>query len=432
MVRKFLAILFLALLVCVGGALGAKITAFNGVTADTVDQTNYLVLGKGLSGNVTIAFDSGYVLDTTNDTLIIKYNVNISKYSYTASGDTANLTVTRNPLNLTFTYTGSTNVTISVVNLTFNYSTGLDTDEGIDTASVMTSKAVLAYIAKANNTTYNESTTPEKVEYIVFDPAKVYAYTATVESVDGNFTTTFNDTTETVSINLTEATTNKLSLKYLVEYSNELVPVYKAYYYVYVNNTYFTNVVPIPVANVTDVGLKESNGYTEVIFLDEKPSENSTFRIVAYVWDTNGTITDGYKFKYYIDPIGGLEVTSQHAKNLTVVVPSALVAPPTALYWWQYEFYGIPILGWIGIVITILVIGILIYRYAKGLPLIPSLGGVASIVGMYMVLAIWAQITEWLNTAWQWAQENWLLIGILMVSLLLVLIASSIHYGSRE
>jgi len=165
-VRKGLSIpiLFLALLALVGVALGAKITSFNGVTADATDQVDYLVLGKGLGGNVTILFDynggGGYVLDSTNKTLVIKFAVNISSYSYSATGDTANLTVTRNPTNITFSYSGSSTVTVSSVNLTFNYSKGLSSTEGIDTGTVLTSKAVLAYVSQAFNTTYNETTTP--------------------------------------------------------------------------------------------------------------------------------------------------------------------------------------------------------------------------------------------------------------------------------
>jgi len=437
-VRKGLSIpiLFLALLALVGVALGAKITSFNGVTADATDQVDYLVLGKGLGGNVTILFDynggGGYVLDSTNKTLVIKFAVNISSYSYSATGDTANLTVTRNPTNITFSYSGSSTVTVSSVNLTFNYSKGLSSTEGIDTGTVLTSKAVLAYVSQAFNTTYNETTTPEKVEYIVFDPATVYKYVANIKSVDGNFTTNINDTTKEIKLNLTKATTNKVRFKYTVTYSNALVPVYKVYYTVFLNNTYFTNILPVAVANTTDIGLKEYDGYTEVIFLDEKPTENSTFEVVAYAWDSNGTIVDGYKFKYDIDPIGGLPVTSEHAKNVSIIAPTALLAPPTPMYWWQYEYYGIPILGWIGIFVTFIVIAILVYRYVKGLPLIPSLKGVSSIVGIYMVLTLWAQITEWMNTVKEWASQNWIFVGILFVSMLLVLIASAIHHGTRE
>jgi len=418
-------------------ALGAKITAFNGVTADAVDQTNYLVLGKGLSGNVTILFDynggGGYVLDATNKTLVITFAVNISSYTYSATGDTANLTVTRNPTNITFTYAGTTSVTISSVSLTFNYSTGLNASEGIDTGTVMTNKAVLAYVSEAFNTTYNETTTPEKVDYIVFDPATVYNYIGKITSADKNVTVTIGDT---INLNLTNATTNKVSFEFTIyryNYSDALVPVYKAYYSVFLNDTYFTNIVPVAIANATDIGLKESDGYIEAIFLDEKPAENSTIAITCYAWDTNGTLVNGFKFKYYIDPIGGLPVTSEHAKNVTIVAPSAMLAPPTPLYWWQYEIAGIPVLALIGIIVTFIIIGIMIYRKSKGLPLIPrSIGGLASIVGIYMLLALWVQITEWANKAWTWVQENWIFVGILMLSALIVLIASVIHFGTTR
>ena len=57
--RKFVGIIaLLVLLVISAPAMAAKITEFNGESADVVDQTNYLVLGKGLSGNVTIQFDN--------------------------------------------------------------------------------------------------------------------------------------------------------------------------------------------------------------------------------------------------------------------------------------------------------------------------------------------------------------------------------------
>jgi len=117
---------------------------------------------------------------------------------------------------------------------------------------------------------------------------------------------------------------------------------------------------------------------------------------------------------------------------VSIIAPTALLAPPTPMYWWQYEYYGIPILGWIGIFVTFIVIAILVYRYVKGLPLIPSLKGVSSIVGIYMVLTLWAQITEWMNTVKEWAIQNWIFVGILFVSMLLVLIASAIHHGTGE
>jgi len=435
--RKFVGIIaLLVLLVLSAPAMAAKITEFNGESADVVDQTNYLVLGKGLSGNVTIQFDgngAGYTLDSTNTTLIIAYAVNISSYSYTANGDTDNLSVTRNPLNLTFAYSGSSTANITAVNLVFNYSTTENASTGINTNTAMSNKAVLAYVANASNTTYNTTTTPEKVDYIVFNPATVYNYIGAVYSVDYNASATIGDE---IDINLTTATTNKVVFDYLLyryNYSNTLVPVFKTYFSVFLNDTYFTNVIPIAGANATDVGLRESDGYTEALFLDTNPVQNSTFQILAFAWDTNGTLEDGYKFKYNIDPIGGLPVTSEHTKNVTVTLPAAMIAPPTAMYWWEYEFYGINALVWIGIIVTTIIVAVLAYRYAKGKPLIPrSTSGLGSIVLTFALLTIWAQLTEWANEAYTWIQENALFIGIVMAVALIVAVASVIHFGTTR
>lgn len=418
-------------------ASAAKITAFNGQTADITDQTNYLVLGKGLNGNVTVLFnnsDNGYVLDTTNTTLVIDFAVNISSYTYTASGDTANLTVTRNPTNLTFSYSGTTSATISAVNLVFNYSVGLNATQGIDTGTPMTDKATLAYVSTAFNTTYNTSTTPEKLDYIVFDPATVYNYIGTIKTADNNASAPISNE---INLNMTNATTNKIQAKFVVyryNYSNDLVPVSKAYYSVFLNDTYFTNIVPIAIENATDIGLKESDGYIEAIFADTQPALNSTFMVIAYAWDTNGTLINGYKFKYDIDPIGGLPVSSEHTKNVTVVMPSALIAPPTAFYWWQYEIYGISVLGWLGIISVVSILALLIYRRSKGLPLIPrSLGGQASIVALFAFLALLSQITEWLNKAVAWTQQNYVFIGIVIVAVFITMLISTWHFGvTRE
>jgi len=435
--RKFVGIIaLLVLLVFSAPAMAAKITEFNGEAAEVIDQTNYLVLGKGLSGNVTIQFDndgSGYTLDTTNTTLVIGYTVNISDYSYTASGDTDNLTVTRNDFNLTFEYSGTSSVDISAVNLIFNYSTTENASTGINTGTAMSDKAVLAYVAEVNGETYTASDASEKVEYIVFNPATVYNYIGTVYSVDYNASATIEDE---IDINLTTATTNKVIFDYLFyryNYSNTLVPVFKAYFSVFLNGTYFTNVIPIAGANTTDVGLRESDGYTEALFLDINPSQNSTFQVLAFAWDTNGTLEDGYKFKYNIDPIGGLPVTSEHTKNVTVTLPTAVIAPPTAMYWWEYEFYGINILTWIGIIVTTIIIAVFAYRYAKGMPLIPrSISGLSSIVLTFALLTIWAQLTEWANETYTWIQENALFIGIVMAVALIVAVASVIHFGTTR
>lgn len=428
--------LLVMLLIAVAPAMAAKITQFNGQVADVTDQTNYLVLGKGLSGNVTVLFnnsDNGYVLDSTNTTLVIDFAVNISSYTYSASGDTANLTVTRNPTNLTFTYSGTTSATISAVNLVFNYSVGLNATQGIDTGTPMTAKANLAYVSAAFNTTYNTTTTPEKITYTVFDPATVYNYIGTIKTVDNNASVTIG--TE-INLNMTNATTNKIQADFVVyryNYSNDLVPVDKAYYSVFLNDTYFTSMVPIPVENVTDIGLKESDGYIEAIFADLKPAENSSFMVLAYAWDTNGTLANGYKFKYDIDPIGGLPVSAEHAKNVTVVMPSALVAPPTAMYWWQYEIGGISVLAWLGIVAVLLIVAVMVYRKSQGMPLIPrSIGGLGSIVGVFMLLALWTQLTEWANTAYTWIQENALFLGILFAVAIFVLFVSTIHFGTTR
>jgi len=433
--RKLYKIFWVALLVLLVAAapvLGAKITKFNGVAADTSDQVSHLVIAKGQKGNVTVQFDNEYTLDSTNTTLVIDFAVNITEYAYSASGDTDNLTVTRNPLNLTFKYSGNSNVTISTVDLTFKFDSGLNTTEGIDSATVMTSVDTLAYVSNYTDT-YTPDNTTEKITYIVYDPAKVYAYSGTVKSADGNFSAAIG---ADVEINLTKATTNKVVFEFNTHrstYNESLVPLSKAYFSVFLNDTYFTNVVPVAVANVTDIGLKESDGYTEAIFMDLKPDANDTFQVLAYAWNTNGTIEDGFKFKYTIDPIGGLSAEAVEAKNVSVVVPAALVAPPTALYWWQYEIYGISVLGWIGIIVTLAIIGLLIYRKAKGLPLIPrSLGGLSSIVAVYALLAIWAQITEWFSTATEWLKENWLFVSILFIVALIVIVVSVFHYGTRE
>jgi len=434
--RKFVGITLLVLLVLSAPAMAARITHFNGEAADAVDQTNYLVLGKGLEGNVIILFDGGgtpYLLNNTSTTLTITYAVNISNYTYAATGDTDNLTVTQNPLNLTFTYGGNESVNISAVNLLFNYSTSENASTGINTNSAMSNKAVLAYVSAANNATYNTSTTPEKVDYIVFNPATVYNYIGAVFSVDYNASATIGNE---IDINLTTATTNKVVFDYLLyryNYSNTLVPVFKAYLSVFLNDTYFTNVIPIAGANTTDVGLRESDGYTEALFLDTNPSQNSTFQVLAFAWDTNGTLEDGYKFKYNIDPIGGLPVTSEHTKNVTVTLPAAMIAPPTAMYWWEYEFYGINILLWIGIIVTTIIVAVLAYRYAKGMPLIPrSISGLSSIVLTFALLTIWAQLTEWANETYAWIQENALFIGIVMAVALIVAVASMIHFGTTR
>jgi len=433
--RKLYKIFWVALLILMVAAapvLGAKITKFNGVAADASDQVSHLVIAKGQEGNVTVQFDNEYTLDSTNTTLVIDFAVNITGYTYSASGDTANLSVTRNPLNLTFEYSGNSNVTISTVNLTFKFDSGLSTAEGIDSATVMTSVDTLAYVSNYTDT-YTPDNTTEKITYIVYDPAKVYAYSGTVKSADGNFSATIGTDIE---INLTKAATNKVVFEfntYRSTYDESLVPVSKAYFSVFLNDTYFTNVVPIAVANVTDIGLKEFDGYTEAIFMDTKPAANDTFQVLAYAWDTNGTIEDGFKFKYTIDPIGGLSAEAIETKSVSVIVPAALIAPPIAMYWWQYEIYGISVLGWIGIIVTLAIIGLLIYRKAKGLPLIPrSLGGLSSIVAVYTLLAIWAQITEWFSTATDWLKENWLFVSILFIVTLIVIVVSMFHYGTRE
>jgi hypothetical protein len=418
-------------------AMAAKITHFNGAAADVTDQTDYLVLGKGLSGNVTVLFDdngNSFTLDATNTTLVITYAVNISSYSYSASGDTANLTVTRNPLNLTFNYSGTSTVTISSINLTFNYSTGLSTSEGINTATA-NSKSVLAYVSEYINV-YNATNTTEKISYIVFDPSEVYHYIANVSSADSKVSVKITDGTSELNLNLTDATTNKISLYYVVyrhNYSASLVPVYRVYYNVYLNSTYFTNIVPIPAANVTDIGLKESDGYMESIFVDNKPDYNSSFMLVCYAWD--GNIKNGYKFEYIIDPIGGLQVTSDHTKNVTIILPAAITAPPTALYWWQYQIqifgYEINLLLLIGIIVLALVVALLVYRKAKGLPLLPK-GFVASTFLAYATLAFWAQITEWGSTAWTWLQENYVFVGIVALVTVIVVLVSVVHFGTKE
>ena len=433
MSKKYL-LIFALLLVLAAPAMAANITHFNGAAASTEDKTDYLVLGKGLSGNVTVLFDNNgnsFTLDATNATLVIKYVVNISSYSYSASGDTTNLTVTRNPLNLTFTYSGTSTVTISNVSLTFNYSSGLSTSTGIDTGTALYSKRTLAYVSEYINS-YNASTTPEKISYIVFDPDEVYHYIATISSTDGNMTTTITDASKKVLMNFSSATTNKVKFDYTVyryNYSATLVPVHRVYYAVFINKTYFTNVVPIPGANSTDIGLKESDGYIEALFIDAKPDYNSTFMVVAYAWD--GNISKGYKFEYTIDPVGGLQTTSEHTKDVNITSIAALVAPPTALYWWQYEIYGINILLWIGIIATILIVALVVYRVTKGLPVLGK-GFVASAFVTYALLSFIAQLTEWTNTAWTWLQENYIFVGIIALVAIIVVLVSVIHFGTRE
>ena len=110
-----------------------------------------------------------------------------------------------------------------------------------------------------------------------------------------------------------------------------------------------------------------------------------------------------------------------------------MIAPPTAMYWWEYEFYGINILLWIGIIVTTIIVAVLAYRYAKGMPLIPrSISGLSSIVLTFALLTIWAQLTEWANEAYTWIQENALFIGIVMAVALIVAVASVIHFGTTR
>lgn len=429
-IKKFGILAVALLLLLATPAMAAKITKFNGEAASAVDQVSHLVIGKGQSGNVTIEFTNGYVLDSTNATLVIDFAADISSYAYVASGDTANLTVTQNPANLTFTYSGTTNVTISTVDLVFDFAPSAA--NGIDSNVVMNSTAVLTYVSKYI-TSLNTTNTTEKVTYIVYDPAKVYAKTLTVKSADENFATTVSDD---IAINLTTATTNKVVFRYNTHrdiYDDNLVPIYRGYFSVYLNNTYFTNVVPIPVENVTDIGLSESDGYTKVAFLDLKPAYNDTFDIVAFAWDTNGSIKDGYKFVVTIDPIGGLSTEYTETKNVSVIAPAALAAPPTAYYWWQYEYYGISILAWIGIAVTLIIVAVLIYRWHKGLPIIPrSLGALSSVVAIYAVLTIWTQITEWFSDAQSWLEQNWLFVSIVLLVTVAVFVVSWLEYGLRE
>jgi len=444
-----IAVLMTALILAMSPVLGAKITKFNNETAETVDQVSYLVLGKDLSGNVTVQFNNnsnsyGYRLTTTAHKLVITFTANLSNqtgnFSYTATGDTVNLTVTRYPTNITFNYTNAIwtakNVNITVVNLTFNYSSGYVSSQGIDTGTVMTDSAVLAYVSNASATDYTTSTTPEKITYIVFDPATVYKYSSYFTTTDDNVTVYVTDTTSAIDLNLSKASVNKLSISYKLErynYSNTKVPINKAYFNVYLNKTYFTSIVPVAGTNSTDVGLSESNGYIKAVFLDTKVAYNSTFLLTAYAWDTNGTLEDGYKFMYDLDPIGGPKVTSTHTKNVTITLPAALVAPPTAMYWWSYEYYGISVLAWIGIIVVISIVALLIYRYSKGMPLIPrSLSGQASIIGMFAFLAILSQLTEWFNSTWTWAQENYVFIGIVIAAVLITLLVVMWHYGTTR
>ncbi|RLI75092.1 hypothetical protein DRO97_04180 [Archaeoglobales archaeon] len=441
---KYIIIFLMAAIMLATPAMGAKIIKFNNETADTHDQVSYLVLGKNLEGNVTVQFTNGtstygYRLTTTAHKLVITFTVNLSNqtgnYSYVATGDTTNLTVTRNPTNLTFNYTNlvwtAKNVNITMVNLTFNYSKGLKTAQGIDTGTVMTDSAVLAYVSNASATDYTTSTTPEKITYIVYDPATVYKYTGYIKSSDGNVTVYI--TGDELDINLTKAKDNKVRFEYTLQrynYSDTKVPIHKAYFSVYLNDTYFTNLVPVPSANVTDIGLSESGQYTKATFLDTKPAYNSSFYITCYAWSTNGSIEDGYKFQYDINPVGGPTATSTHTKNVTVVLPAAMVAPPVALYWWQYEFYGISVLAWMGIIAIIAIIALFVYRRAKGLPMIPrGLGGQMAIVGMFIFLAILSQLQQWFSDAWTWVQQNYVAIGVGIVLAFILLLMALWQFG---
>ena len=397
------------LVLLVAPAMAAHITHFNGLEADIEDQVDTIRLAVGQSGNVTVIFDEGYTLDSTNTTLVINFSAaNISSYNYSASGDTTNLTVTRNPTNLTFTYNGTSTVTISVVNLTFNFSRGLSASEGINTRNDFLEPKVLAYVSEYI-TSRTVSNTTEKIMYLVYDPFETYVGSFALTAPE-NATISVSD--NTVELNFTNATTNEANLKVTINrgnYTDTLVPIQKGYIVVKLNNTYVTGVVTLSTVNLTEVGAYEEDGYTTVKYIDRATNYTKEAVITGSFWDTNNTeIEDGLVLSYNIDPIGGIATTVDDDYNLTITAV-AIGLPPEAMWYviWQYEFLGIPILAWFGIITAIAFFILVIWRVRRGMRAIPESAAAQGIViGIWTYLFALATLQDWWRTAFEWVANN--------------------------
>jgi len=435
---KFLIPLLVLVLVSVP-AFAAHIVGFNGVTADTEDQVSEVILALSQSGNVSIMFDnegSGYTLDSTNTTLVITFDYNISDYAYSASGDTANLTVTRNPTNITFSYSGDSSVTIDNATLVFKFGKGLATDEGIDTGSAFTEAKVLAYVSQIGSTTYDNTTTPEKVTFLVYDPLKVYVE-AFVLPAPENATISVNETDKLITLDFTNATTNEGQLKVTFTrgtYHDGLVPIQKSYITLKLNNTYITAPVTLSTINLTELGAVEEDGYTAIKYLDIATNYSKEAVVSASFWDTNGTIENGIVLTYTIDPIGGIAVTKDDNYNLTVKAMGAAVVPE-AKFWeiWKYTWFGIPVLAWFGIITLVVFIALVIYRLAKGKKIFPE--GAApkvAVVAIWTYLFALATLPDWLaNTwkeAWTWVANNPVASLLIFSLVFILLLLAKIHF----
>jgi len=424
------------LLLMVTPAMAANITHFNAATADSHDQVDTVRLALNSKGNVTIAYTTDYVLDSINTSLVIDFSeANITAYSYTATGDTANLTVTRNPTNLTFTYAPYTTVTITQVNLTFDFDKGLTTTQGIDTDTAMTSIKALTYVSFFNTTRTTENTT-EKINYIVYDPLKVY----TLDKL--NLTSPENATLEMQNgvyyFNLTNATTNEGKLKLTFkrgDYHEGLVPVHRGILSVHLNDTYITSPITVSAINCTEVGAVEYDGYTKLKYLDTEANETKVITISVSLWNTSTKLSSGIVLNYSIDPDGGLTATADDAKDINITAAAVLV--PVLPYWWQtiifYKIAGFPLIGWLGIIVATTIFVIMVWRATKGMPVLPRRASArASILLIWLYITLLSTLQNWWKQVFTWVANNPVPASIVIVVIFALLWLAMVQLTTRD
>ena len=397
----------LIILAIVAPVAGAHISKFNGVNASPIDQVSTLRLAEGQSGNVTVVFTNNYQLNTVNKELVIAFTSNISKYTYSATGDTANLTVVRNPTNITFEYSGSTSVNVTDVSLTFDFGPSLKNTTGISTSDVFNTTKVLAYVSYYNTSKTPDNTT-EKIMYLVYSPRKVYESVMYIASPKNATLVTIDDV---VHINFTNATTNRGDLvitTYRGYYNDKLVPIQKGIITVMLNDTYITSVMTNKTKNCTEIGSLDAGGYNKLSYIDTATNYTKLISICANFWNTNGTLKNGMVLEYTIDPIGGIPytLTNNYSVNITSAMMSA-AAPKAAMWWFSWEIAGIPVLAWIAIVFAVTLFVMIIYRYSKGMRPIPKSGAAqAAILISWTYLAILSSLKNVWHSAFEWIANN--------------------------
>lgn len=431
LIEKIGIALLMVLLVC-APAMASHITEFNGEVADANDQVSHLVLPENADGNVSIQMNNNSVgWGNISDTLVISFNANASSYTVSKTGDTGNLTVTRNPLNITIKNTYSNVAGVDYVNMTFNYSKGLNTSEGIDTGSPSTSKDVLAWVSNNNGTTYNASNADtERQTMTIYDPNDVYDFKTTVASVGGNFSKTIDDATNNFTIDLTDTSNDEVEFTHTVyrgAYDEDLVPLYKSYFHLNLKYPNFTNLLIESVdSNTTEIG-KTLDDYYTAKFLDNDVSANNTVKVSAYAWDTNGTLKDGFKASYNINPTGGLTVSPENTKDVNVTKAAAAAAPTGLQYFLQYtvNIFGleVPIIYLIGAVILASVVIVLAWRWSLGFPVLGR-GGAASILTALMAFGLISFIQQVVSDTWSYVSSNPVLLAFAMIVVGLILVFS--------